>query len=61
MMRAMFERQPQAVNVAFVAANDRALNAALKWPGPSNAAKGGKFTLPPGDDYLNEDQSAIRK
>lgn len=61
MMRAMFERQPLAVNVAFVAANDRALNDALKWKGPSATAKAGTFALPPGEDYLNEDQSAIRK
>jgi hypothetical protein len=61
MMRAMFERQPVAVNVAFVAANDRALNDALKWKGPSAAVKAGSFTLPPSEDYLNEDQSALRK
>lgn len=61
MMRALFEQQPLAVNVAVVAANDRALYDPLKWPGPSAAGKSGKFKLPADDDWLNEDQSATRK
>jgi len=61
LMRAMFERQPLAVNVAVVAAHDRQLNEPLKWKGPTDAARGGKFTLPAGDDWLNEDQSATRR
>lgn len=61
MMRALFEQQPLAVNVAVVAANERPLYDPLKWAGPSAAAKGGKFTLPADDDWLNEDQSATRK
>ncbi len=61
MMRALFDRQPLAVNVAVVAANDRLLIEPLKWRGPSDATKAAKFLLPAGDDYLNEDQSATRK
>lgn len=61
MMRALFERQPLAVNVVVVAANDRALIDPLKWKGPSDATKATKFLLPADDDYLNEDQSATRK
>ena len=60
LMRAMFERQPLAVNVAVVAAHDRQLNEPLQWKGPTDAARGGKFTLPSGDDWLYEDQSATR-
>lgn len=61
MMRALFDRQPLAVNVAVVAANDRPLIDPLKWKGPSEATKARKFLLPADDDYLNEDQSATRK
>jgi hypothetical protein len=61
LMRAMFERQPLTVNVAVVAVHDRQLNEPLKWKGPTDAARGGKFTLPAGDDWLNEDQSATRR
>lgn len=61
MMRALFEQQPLAVNVAVVAANDRPLYDSLQWKGPSAAGKSGKFALPAGDDWLNEDQSATRK
>lgn len=61
MMRALFDRQPLAVNVAVVAANDRPLIDPLKWRGPSEATKTAKFVLPADDDYLNEDQSATRK
>ncbi len=61
MMRALFDQQPLAVNVAVVAANDRTLNEPLKWKGPTATAKAGKFQLPAGDDWLNEDQSATRK
>jgi len=60
-MQALFEHQPLAVNVAVVAANDRTLYEPLKWKGPSEAAKAGKFVLPAEDDWLNEDQSATRK
>jgi hypothetical protein len=61
LMRAMFERQPLAVNVAVVAAHDRQLNEPLKWKGPTDAVRSGKFSLPAGDDWLNEDQSATRR
>jgi hypothetical protein len=61
MMRAMAKNQPLAVNVAVVAGNDSPLNGALKWKGPSELAKTGKFQLKPGDDWLNEDQSATRQ
>jgi hypothetical protein len=61
MMRALFQRQPLAVNVAVVAANDRTLIDPLKWKGPSTAGKTGRFALPADDDWLNEDQSATRK
>lgn len=61
MMRALLQREPLAVNVAVVAGNDATLNTALGWKGPTEAAKGGKFQLPAGDDWLNEDQSETRK
>ncbi len=61
MMRALFDQQPLAVNVAVVAANDGTLYQPLKWRGPSEAVKAGKFVLPADDDWLNEDQSATRK
>ena len=61
MMRAILQREPLAVNVGVVAGNDATLNAALRWKGPSETGKAGKFQLPPGDDWLNEDQSATRK
>ena len=60
LMRALFERQPLAVNVALVAGNDRLLNEPFKWKGPTEAAKRSKFRLEVGDDWLNEDQSATR-
>ncbi len=61
MMRALVHNQPLAVNVVVVAGNDAPLNSALGWKGPSEIAKSGKFQLQPGDDWLNEDQSATRK
>ena len=61
MMRALLKLEPLAVNVAVVAGNDATLNAALGWKGPSETIKAGKFQLQPGDDWLNEDQSATRK
>ena len=61
LMRAIFQQQPLAVNVGLVAASDEALNRALSWKGPSDAGKSGKFQLPAGDNWLNEDQSATRK
>lgn len=61
LMRALFQQQPLAVNVAVVAGHDRQLNEPLKWKGPTEAAKAGKFQLLDGDDWLNEDQSATRK
>jgi hypothetical protein len=61
MMRAILQHQPLAVNVGVVAGNDSTLNAALRWKGPSDSSKAGKFQLPPGDDWLNEDQSATRR
>ncbi len=60
-MRAIFQNQPLAVNVGVVAGNDGPLSTALMWKGPSDAIKTGKFQLPAGDDWLNEDQSATRK
>ncbi len=60
MMRAILKAHPLAVNVGVVAANDTLLVRALKWKGPSDAAKSAKFPLQPGDDWLNEDQSATR-
>jgi hypothetical protein len=61
LMRALFQQQPLAVNVGVVAANDEPLLRALKWTGPRQPAKGAKFLLPAGDDWLNDDQSATRK
>lgn len=60
LMRAMFERQPLAVNVAVVAVYDRQLNEPLQWKGPADATRNGKLTLPADDDWLFEDQSATR-
>ena len=60
MMRAMFQRQPLAVNVALVAGYDSTLNSALGWKGPNEAARSGKLELQAGDDWLNEDQSQKR-
>jgi hypothetical protein len=61
LMRAILQEQPSAVNVGVVAGNDAPLNNALNWKGPSEAGKTGKFQLPAGDNWLNEDQSATRK
>jgi hypothetical protein len=61
MMRAILQHHPLAVNVGVVAGNDVTLNAALRWKGPSETAKTGKFQLQPDDDWLNEDQSATRR
>lgn len=61
LMRALFQQQPLAVNVGIVSANDEPLLRALKWSGPSDAVKGGKFLLPTDDNWLNGDQSATRK
>jgi hypothetical protein len=61
LMRALLQQQPLAVNVGAVAAYDEPLNQALKWKGPSEAGKTGRFLLPAGDNWLNEDQSATRK
>jgi hypothetical protein len=61
LMRAILQQQPLAVNVSVVAGNDAPLNNALHWPGPTETAKAGKFQLPAGDNWLNEDQSATRK
>ena len=61
LMRALLKQQPLAVNVGTVAATDEPLNRALNWKGPSEAGKTGKFLLPSGDNWLNEDQSATRK
>ena len=60
-MRAILKNHPLAVNVGVVAAADIVLNRSLGWKGPSDAAKSGKLQLQPGDDWLNEDQSATRK
>src|SRR5262249_16827944 len=57
MMRAIVQNQPLAVNVSVVSANDGPLFSALGWKGPSAAGKAGKFRVPAGDDWLNEDQS----
>jgi hypothetical protein len=61
MMRAILRNQPLAVNVAVVAGYDAPLNSALGWKGPTESTKAGSFKLKPGDDWLNEDQSATRK
>lgn len=61
LMRAILTNDPLAVNVAVVTANDGPLNSALGWKGPTAAGKAGKFPRQPGDDWLNEDQSATRK
>ena len=61
MMRAILKNHPLAVNVGVVAAADVVLNGTLRWKGPSDAAKAGRLQLQPGDDWLNEDQSATRK
>jgi hypothetical protein len=61
MMRAIFQNQPLAVNVALIAACDAPLNATLGWKGPGALVKGGKLQLQTDDDWLNEDQSATRK
>lgn len=61
MMRAIFQTQPLAVNVPFVALHDAVLNSALGWKGPSALAKEGKLQLPTNDNWLREDQSATRK
>jgi hypothetical protein len=61
LMRAILKNQPLAVNVGVVAANDGPLASALRWKGPSEAVKAGKFQLPAGDDWLNGDQSATRR
>ncbi len=60
-MRAILKNHPLAVNVGVVAAADVVLNQSLGWKGPSDVAKAGKLQLQPGDDWLNEDQSATRK
>jgi hypothetical protein len=61
LMRAILKNQPLAVNVGVVAANEGPLASALRWKGPSEAVKAGKFQLPAGDDWLNGDQSATRR
>ena len=61
MMRALFQNQPLAVNVAVVASYDGPLNTVLGWKGPSALAKSGTLQLPTDDDWLNEDQSATRR
>jgi hypothetical protein len=61
MMRALYQQQPLAVNVVIVGANDGTLSGPLKWKGPSEVVRNAKFRLPADDDWLNEDQSAVRK
>jgi len=61
MMRAIYQRHPLAVNFALVAAYDSTLNRALGWKGPGASAKAVTLQLSADDDWLYEDQSALRK
>ena len=58
-MRAIFQNHPLAVNVGVVAGNDGPMISALKWKGPSDAARTGKFQLPAEDDWLNGDHGQV--
>lgn len=61
LMRGLLHNHPLAVNVGVVAATDAVWTRPLPWKGPTEGAKTGRLPLSPGDDWLNDDQSATRR
>lgn len=61
LMRRILQSEPLAVNVALVAGHEEPLRRALSWSGPSAASKASAARKADLDDWLNEDQTPVKR